>query len=140
MFQRWDRAVTFVGEWCDRLCVFFLFRFFVLKFLSTTLFVSERVSQDNTVIDTSKYPRVEFYLRVPPLVQVGTQSNTPQTSQIGYLLAEAMRSCHVQARENRRINVGNDKDRRNRPHGGDFSLGSVSFTVPENRAVVSTLP
>ena len=30
-----------------------------------------------------------------------------------------------------------NKDRLNRPHGADFSLGSLSFTVPENRSVVS---
>ena len=30
------------------------------------------------------------YLRLPPLIQTGTQSSTPQTSQMGYLLTEVM--------------------------------------------------
>ena len=32
------------------------------------------------------------YLRLPPLIQMGTQSSTLQTSQIGYLLTEVMTS------------------------------------------------
>ena len=30
------------------------------------------------------------YLRLPPLIQTGAPSSTPQTFQIGYLLTEAM--------------------------------------------------
>ena len=39
----------------------------------------------------SEYPG---YLQLPPFIQMGTQSSTPQTSQIGYLLTEAMRCAH----------------------------------------------
>ena len=42
--------------------------------------------------------------------------------------------CHVPQKTAKNGN----KDRRNRPHEADFLLGSVSFTVPENRSVVST--
>ena len=47
--------------------------------------------------------------------------------------------CHTLIRR-RKQKILVKKDRRNRPHGDDFSLGSVSSTVPENRSVVSILP
>ena len=34
--------------------------------------------------------RYPGYLRLPPLIQTSTQSSTPQTAQIGYLLTEAL--------------------------------------------------
>ena len=44
---------------------------------------------------------------------------------------------HPRATENSKIS---NKDRRNRPHGDEFLLGSLSSKVPENRSVVSELP